>query len=429
MKGFPNQLNNLTKLSKALVVANDLAQEGKSFRDDGVYGEALIHAGVVGTGHSPKPVLEYLAEQNLKAHSEQPFRTTARGLRELFRTLGLMESDGEQCWLTASGKELALQCSGDPIQTPLPYWSSVIRKMSHYGNYGKISHPYQMLLRLVARIPGISRAKCALALEAKDDSPEELNRIVGLAAIPEADLPEKLGITVSTWKNAIKVLPSFAIQLGDLVQKGQTVHLATIPGGTSGEAQVEHNGKESAQQSAGPRQVTADAIATAGTADFHDEEDKDLPEAPTPEDLAARAAKLLNRLKRHNLIVKKVAETLQTAGAILYEHPFDCLAQFPEVNILIEVKSLSGDPADEVERVRSALGQLLYYEAFAINHLQNDHPVLKLALFELPITSNHAEWLRGTGIEPVWLNDGKFYCGPDAYQALLPYWGAEIISA
>jgi hypothetical protein len=46
LKNFPHQVNDLGKLTSALNVANVLIGSKKSIGDDGVFGEALAHAGV-----------------------------------------------------------------------------------------------------------------------------------------------------------------------------------------------------------------------------------------------------------------------------------------------------------------------------------------------------------------------------------------------
>ncbi len=90
MKGFPNQVSNLETLAAALKVFSDLMAEAQEPQDDGVFGEALIRRGVLRTGHKVMPVDEYIAQQKAKKGSSyQSFRTSARGLRELFRVLRL----------------------------------------------------------------------------------------------------------------------------------------------------------------------------------------------------------------------------------------------------------------------------------------------------------------------------------------------------
>jgi hypothetical protein len=106
----------------------------------------------------------------------------------------------------------------------------VIRNLTHDGGDGETSHPYQVLLRLIALNPGVTRAKCALALEARNDSDRELNRISNLTDLEEAAIRDHLGVTKSNWDNAKKILPSFAEQLGDIEKTGQQYRLVDAPG-------------------------------------------------------------------------------------------------------------------------------------------------------------------------------------------------------
>ncbi len=181
MKGFPNQIADLEKLAGGMRCIVRLVNEGESARDDGVLGEALVRAGVAGTGHRRLPVVQYLRIQRRKKTSRQSHRATARGLRELFEILGFIEVSGEGVSLTDLGREAAAFAESPMDETQVRFWRSAIRGMFHDGGDGQESHPYQVLLRLIASKPGIAKPKCALALEAKNDSPEEMARIVELA--------------------------------------------------------------------------------------------------------------------------------------------------------------------------------------------------------------------------------------------------------
>jgi hypothetical protein len=180
MKGFPNQIADLEKLSQGLGCIVRLLEEGKNPKDDGVLGQALLRAAVLATGHTPIPVKKYIREQLKKTRANQSFRTSARGLRELYRRLGLIDDSGERVIVTSEGRQ-ATAFAGHRLEAAqTEFWRRVVSNFRHDGG-GNTSHPYQVMLRLIARRPGITRAKCALALEARDDSPQELNRIVGLS--------------------------------------------------------------------------------------------------------------------------------------------------------------------------------------------------------------------------------------------------------
>lgn len=425
MKGFPNQVSDLTKLKAAITIAAELEAAGKSVRDDGVYGEALIRGGVAGTGHAKQPIEEYLDDQRSKPLSYQSYRTTARGLRELFRVLGFMD---DLAALTAAGAAIAAIKSSSLSGELLRLWRTSILEMRHHGNYGGTSHPYQVLLRLIANVPGITRANCALALEAKDDSEDELDRIVKLAKLDEDKIVEKLGVSRTNWDNAKKVLPSFAEQLGDARKIGHSLYL-NDPLTTTKTTQPKESTSTASVAPAGSRReaskVKAADIAKAGTVETFDE----VPEAAvvaTPEEVAASKEKLADRLKRHNLIVQKVAALLEAHGAELFENPFDCLARFEDTCLLLEVKTLDRSAEDEISRVREALAQLLYYEAFVAGKYSDKRQVMKLAVFEFPITHAHGEWLRASNIEAIIVDGEEYLASAAAIPRLKPHFGGAI---
>src|SRR5688572_10210715 len=126
-----------------------LIEHGENAKDDGVYGVALTRAGVAGTGHIPLPVEEYIREQLQKSRSGQSFRTTARGLRELYRLLLLIDDSGDDVVVTEVGRQAASFASRDVLDDEQrKFWRRVIRNMTHADGHGNVSHPYQVLLRL-----------------------------------------------------------------------------------------------------------------------------------------------------------------------------------------------------------------------------------------------------------------------------------------
>ena len=406
MKGFPNQVADLGKLAKAMRCVVQLSDRGEQARDDGVLGPALVRAGVAGTGHTPIPVERYLREQLRKNPSNQSFRTTARGLRELFRLLGFIDDSGDAVVLTDLGRQAADFADMPMTADQTDFWRRAIRDMTHVGPDDTASHPYQVLLRLVARKPGITRAKCALALEARDDSPEELDRIVALADLDEEDIWAQIGVTKPNWDNAKKVLPKFAEQLRDVIRTGHSFVIADAPGRADvGPAETPSRFRGKVPAVAVPRAprtsrtVTPDTIGEAGTLEGFDE--AEAPPAVDPVAAAAAIRTRRDRLRRHNLLVKKLATRLATAGARLYELPFDVLGIIGETGILGEIKTLDGTPEDERDRVRESLSQLLYYEAFLIGPVAGEASICKVACFESRVTPAHSEWLNRQGIAVV----------------------------
>jgi hypothetical protein len=286
--------------------------------------------------------------------------------------------------------------------------------MAHDGGDGERSHPYQVLLRLVAKKPGITRAKCALALEAKNDSDSELDRIVKLADLEEDEIRKEIGETESNWDNAKKILPRFAEELGDVRKSHGEFFVSDAPGqiGLPGEWLPSQKTKAGLRRPRSSSAVTSETIARIRTPEQWDESEELLGYEVDPEALKARKAKLRSRLMRHNAMVQKLAKCLQSEGAELYENPFDCLACFPTEGVLAEVKSLDGTEKDEIARVRDALGQLLYYESFVTQPLVKGKVLKKVACFESKISDQHLAWLQENDIQVVW-DTGKGFDGSD----------------
>jgi hypothetical protein len=425
MKGFPNQVADLGKLATAMQCIVRLVDGGERARDYGILGQALVRAGVAGTGHRPMPVEDYIRRQLEKSPDRQSFQTTARGLRELFRILGFIDDSGGVVEVTDLGRRAAAFADLPMNEEQISFWRRAIRNMSHDGGDGEASHPYQVLLRLIARKPGIAKPKCALALEAKNDSPEELARIVALADLPEQEIRGHLHVsrtgapvTKSDWENAVKVLPKFAEQLGDVVRTGKRgkyrYQIADAPGRADvgpaeprAEAVPARPRRPSAPRAPRTsREVTPATIGTAGTAESFDE--VEIPAAVDPAVAAAAVRARADRLRRHNLLVRKLATRLAATAGRLYEVPFDILKVIEELGILAEIKTLDGTEEDERERVREALSQLLYYEAFVIGPVAGEVAIRKVACFERRITDAHAAWLNAHGIAVIWENGEQF---------------------
>jgi len=143
MKGFPNQVADLGKLSLAMRCIVRLVDNGEPARDDGVLGEELVRAEVAGTGHVKIPVEEYIRQQIRKPISGQSFRTTARGLRELFRLLRFIDDSTGLVVVTELGRQAA-DFAGQPLDGPqIMFWRRAIQNVSHEGGDGRESHPYQ----------------------------------------------------------------------------------------------------------------------------------------------------------------------------------------------------------------------------------------------------------------------------------------------
>ena len=82
--------------------------------------------------------------------------------------------------------------------------------------HGRVSHPYRILLRLVSDNPGIEIRKLMLAFEARDDSAAEYERVTDLIGMDFLALRQAIGVEQASAANAVKILPSIAVQVGDI---------------------------------------------------------------------------------------------------------------------------------------------------------------------------------------------------------------------
>src|SRR5437764_10140535 len=129
MKGFPNQIADLSKIASGMRCLAELVDDGEVASDDGVFGEALVKRGILRTGHNPIPIERYLREQRAKKKSDQSFRATARGLLELFRLLGLVGMMGDNLVVTPDGRQAA-SYAGQTLGTEqIAFWRRVIRNL------------------------------------------------------------------------------------------------------------------------------------------------------------------------------------------------------------------------------------------------------------------------------------------------------------
>ena len=388
-------------------------------------GEALLREGIRRTGHKPRPIEEYLHEQRMKRPSYRSYETSARGVRELFRVLGLIEYTDRALAITSAGRTVVSFSGRDLDPDIVEVWRRTIRDMEHDGGDGEASHPYQVLLRLIARRPGITRAKCALALEARNDTDGELDRIIRLSDMNEGEIKRRVGVTKTNWDNAKKILPRFAEQLGDVRKINHKMYLNDLPGSSTAGAEVEVTRpsqlKRGARRPRASRRVTAGTIGKAGTVTCFDEVEMPSAEETDPSVMAQAIQTRKDRLKRHNLIVQRLAGMLEQNEAELYEDPFDCLACFENIGLLIEVKTLDGSEGDETKQVRDALAKLLYYESFVTHPLVDGKAVVKIACFESKPCDQHIGWLQQSDIYVIWLSGDELNGNDDARSQLSCY--------
>ena len=238
MKNFPHQYNDLRKLRATLETVRDLNEAELATDDDGVLGYELARRRIYGfrgldyTGDTATVdghVESRIAQDEQKPSGKQGARTAAREMRRTLRYLGWLEEDGTD--VTAAGEALLETGEGSDEEQILT--QQAIGRIAVADRNGRISHPVQVLLKLIDKVHIGSRSGMELALEAVDDSVDEFQRVAALAELEEHERVaalEALGWTASQLANAVKILPSFAEHSGLMTTDGTGRYILTDAG-------------------------------------------------------------------------------------------------------------------------------------------------------------------------------------------------------
>ncbi|MCF2619993.1 HNH endonuclease [Candidatus Agathobaculum pullicola] len=222
MKNFPHQINDIPKLIAALRVYQDLLIAGADTSDDEVLGYAMASALVYKFRNqrddSPSAIAARIESEKQKTPQNQGARTAARDIRRFFELAHFVDAHG----ITKMGQNI-LDAGGD-VKDPVVQhlWRNAMRDIAlptTNTSINSVSHPYQVLLNLVKARPNLSRDRLALALEAETDSDEELQRILHIADLP--DWIDQIHCSEAQRRNAVKILPAIARQIGDITNTGQ----------------------------------------------------------------------------------------------------------------------------------------------------------------------------------------------------------------
>lgn len=402
MKNFPHQFNDLKKLKKALLVVEQMIGTGADVGDDGEFGVQLAKAGVYTFRDKKLSIAKALRKEQKKSRANRGTEAAARDIQQFFELAGLIAPtpDASHYKIAALGNLLLL---ASDQQKEHAVWRSAMHDLALTDSNGNTSHPYQILLRLVNDVPGLETAKLMLALAATDDSEETYKKLKKLATQNVAKIAKKIGATPASARNAVKILPAIARQLGDIAESANKTHPSH---------QVAHATEDGiSEETVIPTKVV---LKTA----------KDLPKISAAEiakqpvtsnsdsvivDLADAIKVRKERTKNHQSAVQSIANVLEKDGYALCENPWDCLAIKNGVKpILVEVKTLDGSASDERNQAQRALAQLKSYLFFdAPEDIANSNPSLVAAFAGTP-SKSITEFLKANGIISIWLSNGKW---------------------
>jgi hypothetical protein len=408
VKNFPHQYNDLRKLRATLSTVSDLRSAGEDASDDAVLGYELARRGIYGfrrldyTGSDAeveRRIIRRLVEERQKPAGSQGTRTAAREMRRTLRYLGWIGESGTA--LTPPGTALLATGEGSDAETAL--MQQAIASIEVADRDGNISHPVLILLRLIDEIEFVSRAGMQVALEAQDDTAAEFRRITRIALLPpdeRAEALQALGWTEPQMANALKILPAFVEQSGLVAIAGGGRFVLTDAGHRAlGRADVQTPARRSPTSKARRQTGRRTAIASKDPSEVGRSRRLLGAErrALSPAEQQAAAELLYERTERHQVLVRAIATRSRDAEFHEDAAAYDLVVDYDPTAavILIEVKTISGD-ADR--QLRAAVGQLLYYEYFAVTQSFPDRGVRKVVFVDDNVPEELAAFLQAHGV-------------------------------
>jgi hypothetical protein len=140
-----------------------------------------------------------------------------------------------------------------------------------------------------------------------------------------------------------------------------------------------------------------------------------------------RRRRQLERTARHDAVLTHFRRWFRLAGKEVREDAdtFDFLAIDERLVLLAEVKILGQQ--DMADAIQETLGQLLYYERFALAPWREEgYPVVKAAVFERAPYGDYIDFLKDHGVHTFWLDEEDHIDGPEEGLALLRLLGVQV---
>lgn len=455
MKRYPNQASDFGRIRSTLETINSMNHAGMNVADDETLGYECARRQVYkfrsfDYENSSTADLEARIDLELaKKADSQGAQTFARDLRRTLHDLGWLGSHNA---LTPAGKALLASARGSNEEIALLREALIDLEVGDKtGTY--FSHPIRVLMHLLASAPTKSRAGLELALEAKDDSPAELQRVLELYStyrtLNSEERAQRLGESKNNIENAVKIFPSLANTAGFISVSKQRDYNITPLGlsaiqlsinnpnvqGTSSRSAggavpattqtptVPSNPKPGASgpspatqsRGQGKRNVTVGQKKSSSTVGQHGV-NRNLPGAPLTADQQNEARRKLNeRTVEHQALVRFFAEQIGDARGDIYEDQtsYDLLWQNDSDKVchLFEMKTISSDSDAQVQR---AVGQLHYYAFFNVAAAFPGASITKTLIVNAQVHNDLADYLTDQNIGLVYADAGNSLTGLNA---------------
>jgi len=140
-----------------------------------------------------------------------------------------------------------------------------------------------------------------------------------------------------------------------------------------------------------------------------------------------RRRRQLERTQAHDQVLKNFRRWFRWAGKEVREDPdtFDFLAVDDRLVLLAEIKILG--QRDLAEAIQETIGQLLYYEHFALAPWrQAGYPLLRAAVFDHPPLGDYVFFLAKLDIHCFWLDEQGRIDGPAQSLLVLEHMGVGV---
>jgi len=410
MKNYPNQVSSLDRMRGALRTIQSLHSLARSDGrpglmdplDDGDFGYEAARRRIYtfrGLVDASDADIEARIKSDLaKPSGSQGARTFAREARRTLRDMGWIDAHAA---VTDQGEDFLATTPASPEERA--YLTKGLMNIAVTDDEGRVSHPVRIMLKLLAYKPSGARAGLELALEARDDSPEEYERIKRLYDL-SPDERRKVHLISDTQRaNAVKVFPSLARTAG-LVVEGPGRLYSITPDGKSILNTVQNGSHEHIVSSQNAKKVMGHRVTSKSVAM---KLPTAVPKALSVEEQVLARIRLHERTIDHQQLVKDMARFIGDESGSFYEDPFSFdLIWVPRGNgplVLFEMKTVRDDESAQAVR---ALGQLAYYGHFKIPFTQRDRKLVKAAVFDRRIGDSMIDFLSREGIAVVTVLDG-----------------------
>lgn len=399
MKNFPHQFNDLNKIFNALLAIKELIDEEVALKDEN-FGELLTRNLIYTYRDKTLSVDEFLALEEEKPKANRGYLTVARDIRRLFELLGFLTVYDDKSGRLSSQ---AIQLIASPNETvKRELWKNSFLQLGLEGTDGEISHPYRILLKLVQDKPGIETKKLMLALESENDSVEEYERIIDLSELSLEEILESTGTSKSMARNAVKILPGIAEQLGDIVRRGNNAfpigRIVITEDEISTEIPPETTNPEGVLYSQ-YRPVTSTTIAVDPIFNTVSSVSIDLMES-----IRIRQ----QRLAEHQDIVRQLGLFCEDREFALYEGKFDCLSTMGETALVFEIKTILNLMSDQEKQTVKGVGQLKYYRFSIVNRQMEYEDIKEFLVYSQKPEISLIQFCTAENIKVVWLEEGVF---------------------